>query len=132
MKLIKLAKFALVGGIGFVVDSVTFSIIYQNYELELLTVRLIAFILAVLTTWLGNRLFTFRDRTHIETITQMRRFFLSASLSALPNLLVFKVMSALLAETSWGVYIAFVAGVGVGMVSNFLLSDRWVFKASGT
>lgn len=132
MKLIKLAKFALVGGIGFVVDSVTFSIIYQNYELELLTVRIIAFILAVLTTWLGNRLFTFRDRTHIETITQMRRFFLSASLSALPNLLVFKVMSALLAETSWGVYIAFVAGVGVGMVSNFLLSDRWVFKASGT
>lgn len=123
----KLLKFAMVGGIGFVVDTLIFILLYQLLELDMMVARLLAFIVAATTTWLGNRIFTFSSQCTSNKLIQWQRFISVACFSAIPNFLVFKLIMSLIDSYFLGVYIALALGVFAGMVSNFLLSERWVF-----
>jgi putative flippase GtrA len=123
----KLLKFAFVGGVGFVVDTLVFILLYQVLELDMMVARLFAFIVAATTTWLGNRLFTFSSQCTSNKLIQWQRFISVACFSAIPNFLVFKLVMSLINSYFLSVYIALALGVLTGMVSNFWLSERWVF-----
>ncbi len=84
----KIMKFAMVGGLGFVVDTIVFSLAIYVLRTDLLTARVVSFILAATTTWLGNRLFTFSEREKEDKIKQWSKFFFSALISAMPNFAV--------------------------------------------
>lgn len=126
-------KFALVGGVGFIADTLIFISCFKLLLLPLFQARLIAFFGAASVTWLGNRVFTFSSHTQNSDhywrglVTQWGKFMSSAILSAIPNLIVFK--SILLLFGSYGLmpYVALICGVLFGMVSNFILNSRWVF-----
>lgn len=92
--------------------------------------RVIAFVCAATVTWFGNRIFTFQN-TEQKVAQQWIKFMCGASFSALPNFLVFKLLSSVLGEAGSGPLSALVAGILVGMVSNYLLSSRWVFAQVG-
>ena len=126
----KLFRFAVIGCIGFVADALVFSALFYLSGTPIMIARAIAFVCAATVTWFGNRIFTFQN-TEQNVAQQWIKFMCGASLSALPNFLVFKLLSSVLGEAGLGPVIALVAGVLVGMVSNYLLSSRWVFAQVG-
>ncbi|MHA2799192.1 GtrA family protein [Vibrio harveyi] len=126
----RLLTFAMVGGVGFVVDTLIFMVLFQWAGVELMIARGLAFCVAATTTWLGNRCLTFSQSTKDRAFNQWQKFMLSASISALPNFAVFKVTTLLLGTQGTTVYIALVMGILAGMVSNYLLSMHWVFQQS--
>lgn len=126
----RLLTFAMVGGVGFIVDTLIFMVLFQWAGVELMMARGLAFCVAATTTWLGNRCLTFSQSTKDRAFNQWQKFMLSASISALPNFAVFKVITLLLGTQGTTVYIALVMGILAGMVSNYLLSMHWVFQQS--
>ncbi|MCG9608137.1 GtrA family protein [Vibrio harveyi] len=126
----RLLTFAMVGGVGFIVDTLIFMVLFQWAGVELMIARGLAFCVAASTTWLGNRCLTFSESTKDRAFNQWQKFILSASISALPNFAVFKVTTLLLGTQGTTVYIALVMGILAGMVSNYLLSMHWVFQQS--
>ena len=74
-RLVELVKFGVVGGLGFVVDLGLFNLL-QHGPLAVLagkpiTAKIVAVCVAVLVTWLGNRLWTFSTQ---RTNTRVREF----------------------------------------------------------
>ncbi|MGR5124337.1 GtrA family protein [Vibrio harveyi] len=126
----RLLTFAMVGGVGFIVDTLIFMVLFQWAGVELMIARGLAFCVAATTTWLGNRCLTFSESTKDRAFNQWQKFMLSASISALPNFAVFKVTTLLLGTQGTTVYIALVMGILAGMMSNYLLSMHWVFQQS--
>lgn len=126
----RLLTFAMVGGVGFIVDTLIFMVLFQWAGVELMIARGLVFCVAATTTWLGNRCLTFSQSTKDRAFNQWQKFMLSASISALPNFAVFKVTTLLLGTQGTTVYIALVMGILAGMVSNYLLSMHWVFQQS--
>ncbi|HDM8059057.1 GtrA family protein [Vibrio harveyi] len=126
----RLLTFAMVGGVGFIVDTLIFMVLFQWAGVELMMARGLAFCVAATTTWSGNRCLTFSQSTKDRAFNQWQKFMLSASISALPNFAVFKVTTLLLGTQGTTVYIALVMGILAGMVSNYLLSMHWVFQQS--
>ncbi len=122
--------FAFVGSVGFVVDAAIFTLLFEFFNITALTARLIAFICAATTTWIGNRVLTFKHRAQTSRLSQWKKFMVASCFSALPNLLVFKISLELLAKTQFTPYIALILGVLAGMISNYTLSSRWVFAAN--
>lgn len=128
----RLVKFALVGGIGFVVDALVFSAFFYLLDVPLFVSRSIAFLFAATSTWIGNRLFTFSDREREAKLRQWLRFMLTASFSAIPNFAAFSLVTYLLGSKGPNALIALVIGVLVGMVSNYIISSKWVFKTASS
>ncbi|WP_290920284.1 GtrA family protein [Halodesulfovibrio sp.] len=121
--------FALVGGIGFIVDMAIFAVLLELAAIPPLAARILAFIGAATTTWIGNRVLTFKHRPQSPRFYQWKKFMAVASFSALPNIAVFRITMHSLPSTPLSPYAALLLGVLVGMVSNYLLSSRWVFSA---
>ncbi|CAV18266.1 MULTISPECIES: GtrA family protein [Vibrio] len=126
----KMVRFAVVGVGGFVVDCLVFALLHYVVGLPLMMARISSFIAAATTTWLGNRILTFeyKGRGHwSEKLIQWQKFMFTASISAVPNLLCFKLMTELLPTFIGAVFIAMAVGTLVGMVTNYLFSQYWVF-----
>ncbi|WP_246616489.1 GtrA family protein [Thaumasiovibrio subtropicus] len=121
----KIARFVVVGGVGFVVDSVVFALCFYLLSLAPLVARGVAFLLAASVTWYGNRRYTFR--VYEAPLSQWRRFMFVAMVSLMPNFGLFYCWIRLFGESGWQPMAALCAGVAGGMVSNFLLSQYWVF-----
>ncbi|WP_413282971.1 GtrA family protein [Vibrio sp. MA40-2] len=119
-------SFLLVGGSAFLVDSLVFWLLFTLAEVGIYIARIVAFSVAVLITWYGNRTFTFKARQKTKAKQQIIRAFVGALISLIPNLAVF---AALVPFFPFGLltYIPFCAGIIAGTVSNFILSDKFVF-----
>ena len=123
-----LFRFALVGSIGFLVDSLVFALVLYGAHWSLMLARVAAFVCAATTTWLGNRHFTFSASMKEGWKTQWLKSFSSALFSAIPNLLFFHITVQLLGQHGIAPMVALVVGVLAGMISNFTLSKFWVFR----
>lgn len=121
-------KFLAVGSIGFIVDAIAFLLCAYIFELPHYQSRSIAFIIALTTTWLGNRLYTFVDIKSPSYGTEWMRFAISAGLSAMPNFLIFSLALRLLGEGVPQSLSALSLGVLAGAATNYFLSSRWVFE----
>ncbi|KAB0477594.1 GtrA family protein [Vibrio chagasii] len=126
----KMVRFAVVGAGGFVVDCAVLAFLHYIVGLPLMTARIGSFIAAATTTWFGNRVLTFGFKGQgrwSDKLIQWQKFMFSASISAVPNLLCFKLMVELLPVFTGAVFIAMAVGILVGMVTNYLFSQYWVF-----
>ncbi|GAM75328.1 hypothetical protein JCM19241_3240 [Vibrio ishigakensis] len=119
-------RFAVVGGVGFVVDISVFSLCLYVMNMPTTLSRVVAFLVAVGVTWLGNRIYTFGSSADVWP--QLKRFAISAFISMVPNFLVFHLVLAYLGENVITHMLAFVLGVATGLCSNFALNTFWVFK----
>ena len=127
----QLIKFACVGAGGFVVDCVAFALFHFVGDLSVMWARMLAFLVAATSTWIGNRVLTFEYQgtgSRRDDFKQWQKFMTSAMISALPNLICFKALTLILPEFYGSLFLAMAVGVLVGMVSNYLLSKAWVFK----
>ncbi len=117
-------KFCLIGGLGFVVDSLFFLILNEITD-KIMLARLLSFWLAASATWFGNRIYTFNHQQFTNAFSQWCKHLLTAHLSGAINLLVFWF-----AKDIVSLPIAFCLGIFAGLFSNYFFSNRFVFISS--
>lgn len=123
-------KFAMVGGIGFLVDSSVMILLFEGFEVELAFARCTAFICAASSNWFLNRIFTFRGRDLAgRRSLEWIRFIVSALLSAIPNLGIFFLLMRVFPETLPYIIFAMCCGIMAGYFTNYQLARLWVYKS---
>lgn len=131
----KLIRFGAVGGAGFFVNEAALLVAKMLLHLDDHAAWLFGFAVAVTFTWWGNRTFTFHEhksRGHAGILGEWARFVATNSLGAVAN---FAVYALIIRYTPWPLnvpYIALFFGVLVGLVFNFTLSKRLVFRTKTT
>jgi len=121
-------RFALVGAAGFVVNEAALWIALNVLHLGKDAAWFFAFVPAVTFTWWGNRSFTFRE--HASTgaramLNEWVRFVTTNSFGALVNFVIYELLIHLTAASP---LLALACGVLAGMVFNFTLSKKFVFR----
>jgi putative flippase GtrA len=131
-------RFGFIGGCGFLVDASALWLILHLFEFANLDSRLtylrvvarvMSFIVAATFTWFGNRTLTFPDRA---VPTGLRRewatFVIANAPGGFVNVGVYSLILAFAPPPVNQIRVAFVAGVLAGLVLNFTLSSRVVFR----
>jgi len=122
------AKFAIIGGIGFVVDGGILTLLNSVYGFSLLQSRICSFSIAVTVTWLLNRHQTFADQKSDRAAREWGRYAAINSIGASLNMGMFLWLVQrfdLLAETP---LIPLAMAASVALIFNFFASKRIVFR----
>ena len=118
-------RFSVIGAIGFLVD-VSVLYLLNGLGFDLYSARLVSFLCAATFTWLGNRLFTFRESGQPRRASGSEWLFYVAAMT-LGGLVNYGVYAALITFVDpFGHYpwLAVAAGTGAGLSINFLLARR--------
>jgi putative flippase GtrA len=123
-------RFGVVGSAGFVVNEAALWVIHHLTGLNFYWSQIPAFFVAVTFTWWGNRVLTFREHAAQESlIREWGKFVAANALGAVAN---YALYVSLLRFAPWPAnnpYIALGAGTLFGLVFNFTMSKRFVFRA---
>jgi putative flippase GtrA len=127
----RLVRFGAVGGVGFLVNEAALALAKNLMRMGDHAAWLVGFAVAVTFTWWGNRNYTFHDKKsdgRLGMAAEWARFVATNGLGAVAN---FAVYSLFLEFTPWPFnvpYIALAFGVLVGLIFNFTLSKKLVFR----
>lgn len=122
------SSFAIIGGIGFIVDGGILTFLNSVYGVELLPARLVSFSAAVTTTWLLNRNRTFADRKETRLIREWGRYAAVNSIGSLLNMGIFFWLVErykMLAEVP---LVPLGIAASVALIFNFFASKYIVFR----
>ena len=124
-------RFAVVGGAGFFVNEAALALAQWLLGAGPRASWFIAFVPAVTFTWWGNRNLTFADKAsnhHLGILAEWGRFVAANGIGAAAN---FAVYALLIGHAPWPAnvpYVALAIGILVGLVFNFTLSKKLVFR----
>ncbi|KXV35234.1 polysaccharide biosynthesis protein GtrA [Gluconobacter japonicus] len=122
-------RFGIVGALGFFVDWASVDLLRP--EIGLIAATIGAYFTAATFNWVLNRLWTFRstaaDNQHL--ILQWLHFLLANSFGFLLNRGAVFLLYALIPFTVTYPVVALAIGAACGMLANFNLSRRLVFRA---
>jgi dolichol-phosphate mannosyltransferase len=127
--IIRFIKFGIVGTSGIAVNTSVLWVLKGLLGVPLAIAPIFAIGTAVFSNFILNNYWTWNENKNVRKhnfFHRLWRYYLSASLGALINYV------ALLALTNYldiHYLIANLAGIFLGMVSNFLLGEFWVFKS---
>ena len=124
----KFFLFGIAGGAGFVVDT---AVLYAlKGALGPYGARVISFLVAVVATWLINRSFAFKAQRgeHLPIWREFLHYLGAMILGGAVNYAVYAVLVATIPLFAEYLILAVAGGVAAGMVVNFLLADKLVFK----
>lgn len=126
-KILRLLKFGVVGGLGFLWDSGTLYALRPFIGLTAAT--LVAYFVAATLNWVLNRIWTFKGAgLHDHPFLQWLRFLTANSLGFLLNRgAVYTLFYTVPLCVTYPV-IALAVGALAGMFANFNLSQKMVFK----
>ena len=126
-------RFGIVGAGGFVVDTLVLYVLFQRGGLVYPLARALSIFTAMNFTWVGNRTITFRAHA-AESAREMgqewMRFMVSNALGAVVNWVVSNALVHFAPGPFNNPYLALCGGVAAGLVFNFTLSKRFVFRAT--
>ena len=125
-------KFAITGGLGTITNVLIFFLGADKFHLPEIPVSIFCFLVAVTQNYIINHKWSFRQNTAAEKIS-IRKWgiFAAGSLVGLGvNLIVMKLMIEFI-ELPYK-FIAQLAGIGAGMIVNFIVSKYLVFKKRTT
>jgi len=115
----------VVGASGVVVNLGLLYIFVNFAGLDKFLSGALAIELSILNNFFWNNLWTWRERRAESVFLRLLKYNLAtASTSALGNYAMF----AFLLKLGLNYLIADAIGIGVAVIINFFLSDRWVFK----
>jgi putative flippase GtrA len=126
----EVAKFGVVGGVGFVVTVVGFNLCHFDFKLGLFTSNLLATVVAAVITFFGNKYWTFRHRKGHSTRRETIAFIVLNGVGML-----IQYACTWIAEDGFGakdkvlINLAFLIGVGLGTVFRFWSYRKWVWHA---
>jgi putative flippase GtrA len=139
----KFYKFAIVGGIGSVIDFGVFNLLSSLVGLSPLLSSVISFTLAVVNNFIWNRLWTFPETRHIPVAKQLTQFSvvslaglaIRTPLFAYLEKLLIPVAAAMvpnfLTPTIVGHNISLAIVILVVMLWNYFINRFWTFKEPG-
>jgi putative flippase GtrA len=124
-------RFAMVGTIGYAVDTGMLAWDTGALGLDFKTGRALSIFVAMGCTWAGNRYFTFRDhraRTLSGALQEWLKFIGANGVGAVVNYGTSVLLVAYAAAPFNHRFVAQACGVLVGLIFNFTLSKKLVFK----
>ena len=124
-------RFGLVGGAGFVVNEAALFVVIALVHLGPKLAQIPAFFVAVTFTWWGNRVLTFREHAaQTSLFREWGKFVAANGLGAVVNYAVYVSLLSFAPYPANIPYVALAAGTLVGLVFNFTLSKRFVFRSA--
>ena len=124
-------RFAVIGGLGYFVDAGVLAFGTGVLKLEFEAGRAFSIFVAMAFTWLGNRYFTFRTRRARGFSPAMRewlKFIGANSVGAVVNYGISVLAVHYGPSPLDNKFIAQACGVLAGLIFNFTLSSKMVFK----
>lgn len=119
----QILKFCVTGGLGAVVDLGTLRLLVEYGHLTPQLGSVFSTLLAVIVVFLGNKYFTFGDRS-TGFLKQMSKF-------AVVYVFAYTLNQAITLSLLWlGVYylMAKAVAIGIGAVINYVLSHSFIFR----
>ena len=133
----KIVRFGAVGSAGMFVNAGALAVAKELFHLHDLAAWFFGFFAAVTFTWWGNRTITFHEHKstgRMGMLAEWARFFATNSFGAAANFAVYALLlwwkpwPLNLVQPDLRAYPALAVGVLVGLVFNFTLSKRLVFR----
>jgi putative flippase GtrA len=122
------SSFAIIGGVGFVVDGGILTILNSLFDIELLPARIASFSAAVTTTWFLNRQRTFADHRSQGMVGEWGRYAAVNSIGSVLNMGIFFWLIARYQTLADWPLVPLGLGAIVALVFNFLASKYIVFR----
>jgi putative flippase GtrA len=128
LRIHEIAKFGVVGGVGFVVQLGVTDAVHLGLGVGALSAVVVGYVVATVVTFLGNRHWAFKHRRgkglHRETLTFI-----------LLNLVGLGIQEAVVATVHYGLHmtdplsynVANIAGIGLGTLFRLWSYRKWVF-----
>jgi putative flippase GtrA len=124
-------RFGFIGGLGFFVNEAALFVMIQGIHLNRYTAQIPAFFVAVTFTWWGNRMLTFRDHAaKTSLVREWAKFVAANGLGAIANYALYVSLLRFAPSPANIPYVALAAGTLLGLVFNFTMSKRFVFRAA--
>lgn len=124
-------RFGVVGTAGFVVNEAALWAMLAAIGLDRYTAQIPAFFVAVTFTWWGNRALTFRDQAaQSSLVREWAKFVMANGLGAIANYALYVGLIRFAPNPLDIPYVALAAGTLLGLVFNFTMSKRFVFRRS--
>ena len=124
----RLFRFALVGGVGFIVDATVLTLLVNGLGYGHYVSRAVSFSLAVTVTWLLNRRWVFEAAS--PTGREYSGYFAVQLLGAFINLGVYVLVIEIVPALAALPVVPLAVGSAVAMFSNYLLARRFVYRQS--
>jgi putative flippase GtrA len=124
-------QFTLVGTAGFVVDTAALYAAIYWLGTGPYFGRVFSYLFAATFTWISNRRYTFKDQRDPRLVGEWFRFLAGNAIGGLINYGVYAALLATLVSVSRWPVLGVAAGSLAGLITNFNLSRRWVFKSDG-
>ena len=124
-------RFAVIGALGMPVDAGVLWLMTHRAGFDPYSGRVISWLCAATFTWTGNRYFTFRHtraRGVLGALREWLRFLAANAVGGLVNVGLYSTLVRFAPPPINNLYIALVVGVLAGLVFNFTLSKKLVFK----
>ncbi|MFZ6722315.1 GtrA family protein [Undibacterium sp. Ji49W] len=123
MRLKTFFSFALVGGVGFIVDAGVLWLLNAKFGMNPLLARGPSFLLAVTATWILNSALTFKSPVY--SFSRWLNYTLANGLGFFVNFSVYAVLTAsFLIHPLISLAISSITALAI----NFILSLKWVFR----
>ena len=121
-------RFSLVGTGGFIIDAGV--LLLLNNIAGLYWGRLISFTMAVIATWLLNRIFTFETIKKNKPLhKEFHQYFMAMIIGGSANYLVYATLVYFVALIAQWPIIGVGVGSIVGLAINYSLAKNWIFKS---
>lgn len=126
----EMAKFGVVGGVGFIVSLVGADLLRYDFGVGKYKAVTVATLLATVVTFLGNRYWTYRHRAHVGTTRESVTFFVMNGIGILIQYASIATIEEGLGLSSPFWYnFANLLGIAIGTCFRFYSYRRWVWKA---
>ncbi|HEY2580136.1 MAG TPA: GtrA family protein [Streptosporangiaceae bacterium] len=125
----EVAKFGVVGAVGFVVTEVGFNLMHFDAGLGLFTSNALATAVAAIVTFAGNKYWTFRHRAGHGTRRETIIFILLNGVGALIQYAcVWTAKNGFDTTDKYLLNVAFLIGIGLGTLFRFWSYRKWVWN----
>lgn len=126
---LRFVKFGIIGASGIVVNTAALWFFHKIAGLPLFFSSPLAIALAIFNNFSWNDRFTWNENRHQRKYSyghRLWKYYVSASLGGLINYIILLSLTELV---GMNYLISNLVGILAGMVSNFLLSEFWVFQS---
>jgi putative flippase GtrA len=127
----RILRFGFVGAAGYFVNAAALWAVHALFSLNYYASYVPAFLVAVTFTWWGNRVLTFHEHAaRANLLGEWARFVATNTLGFVANYALYASLLRYAPPPSNNPFVAQIAGTLLGMVFNFTLSKRFVFRDS--
>ena len=127
----RILRFGVVGAAGYLVNAAALWIVHHLLSLNYYASYVPAFLVAVTFTWWGNRVLTFKEHAAQSSLAREWAKFVAANLVGFgANYALYASLLRFAPQPFDNPFAAQAAGTLFGLIFNFTLSKRFVFRGS--